>query len=300
MKFLPSILMETPADGGSGGSEPPAQNAPVAPQQATPPATPWAESLGRAFPDEAVRGQVDQYLRSEIQPYVTRREQELGEVSGVWDNLWNEDTTIPTYLSLAESIYGPDLAQKVAETFTSYFESQGLTPEQAAEAGAQAASQQAAADSGVPAEEPDFETWLAAQPKQVQDMVLKNVAQEEDQNYQSLMAEYATKDPTIRGNEHLFSRYVVATDGDMDQALGMWQQEMSPIITENPQAFGWQPPAAPDATAQQPQQPDPVLGSASAPGVTNPPQVPQHQDMDEAMHDFWVDMHGKTSDQGRI
>lgn len=289
MLYTPIAYAPDEPAGGPGPAETPAEPAAAAP---TEPATPWADSLGRAFPDEATRGQVDQYLRSEIQPYITRKEQELGEVSGVWENLWDEDQTIPTYLSLAESIYGPELAREVAQTFAKHFEvTEGLSPEQAAAAGVEAANQ-AAVDAQPEVEAvPDFDEWLAKQPPEVREIVTNQVAQNEDDVYNGQLAELAGVEPTIKGNEDRFSRYVVATEGDLNVALALWQEEMAPVIKAHPESFGTAAPATEAPAEAKPAREAPaVLGSQAAAGVTTPPQIKAHQTMDEAIHDFMVDI----------
>lgn len=283
--------------------------APAAEPQA--PATPWAESLDRSFADvpAEMRTRLDQYLRSEVQPYVTRREQELGQVGEIWDNLWDENQTIGTYLSLAESIYGPELAQKVAATFSEHFEAQGMAPAAAAQAGAQAAAQQAAQEPGAaPAENqvPSFEEWLTQQPPEVQKIVMDQVSNNENDVYEGQLEQLSKMEKTIKGNEERFSRYVVAAEGDLGEALELWRVEMAPLISEHPDVFGWSDPeaaAAPVAPAAPANVAPAVLGTSSAPGGTEPVQtVPDHQTWDEAIHDFFVQdlNHTGATSVGRI
>lgn len=276
-----------------------AEAAAAATQEQTPAAGPWDESLARAFPDEAMRGQVDQYLRSEIQPYITRKEQELGEVGTVWNQLWDENESFPTYLELANTLYGEDVALELAQTLAKHYERQGLDPETAAaaavqEVGAQATQQAQTQEQGPP----DLETWLKQVPPEFRQYVTEQFDARADETYNGQLDDITKVEPTIGAKSEtfngraLFSRYVASMEGDLPGALQLWQTEMVPLIKASPEQFGYtDPTAAAAAAAATPAKQAPVvLGGSSTSGGTTPPQQKAHQTFDEAMHDFFVDL----------
>lgn len=291
-----------------------AQQAAQTPAASESPQAPWAQSLAQAFPEEDHRARVDQYIRSEIQPYITRREQELGQVGDIWDSLWDEDQSVVTYLELANSIYGEEAARALAQTLSDHFEKQGLPPEQAAAAGVQAANQQAAAEGGEPQVPKvlEFDEYLQTLPPEAREVIVAQRTALEDQTYEGQLDQLAKVEPTIDANRSLFSRYVASAEGDLNSALSQWQAEMAPVIKANPQAFGAQGEAAAQAAgavdaaaaaAAAPAREAPVVlgtGAAAQGGVT-PPLQKEHQSLDEAVEDFMKDMaRGKAGAAGRV
>lgn len=290
---LNDMLYFAPDEPVGGGATPPA---PAAPE--VHPTGPWDESLSRAFPDEATRGQVDQYLRSEIQPYITRKEQELGQVGEIWNALWDQEQTYPTYLELAGALYGDDVARKLAQTLAEHFEADGATPEAAAQAAVQAVGDHAAQQAAQPGAAevppvPNFDEWLQQVPPEFKQFVTSQMEREEDSTYNGQLDALQVQEPTIGANRKLFSRYVAAMEGDLNQAVELWREEMTPVITANPTMFGEDTAYAKFAAAQKPAVParpaPTVLGGSTTAGGTTPPQIPAHQTIDEALDDFLVD-----------
>ena len=83
-----------------------------APVESGPP--PWAKSLETRFEDPAVRAQVDEYLRTEHQPYLTRIEQERKDAldkSWVFDEL--NDDPAAALQTIAEQIWGEEKATAI-------------------------------------------------------------------------------------------------------------------------------------------------------------------------------------------
>lgn len=310
---LHMLYNETPEAGGGpaapdpsgGGSPTPTPPAPSPEPTSTAPSTPaeptstgdapWSQSLAQRFTDEAQRTAVDAYLREEIQPYITQREQELGQVGEVWNNLWDENNSVGQYLALTEEIYGPEFAQTVASQF-------------AALAGGEPADP-AAPTAGDP--EAEFEQWLEQQPEPVQEMMRERMATQEDEAYEQDLAQVAATEKSITGAEHLFSRYVVAADGDMAVATQMWQQEMKPIVdlarqqeaagdTTMVQQLGLAPanPAPPASAAPAATAPA-VLGTGGLSGGTAPPTQTPGQTLDEAMSDLFAEVSGQRTDPSR-
>lgn len=306
---LHNMLYLAPDEPVPGGEAAPAAvpQAPAAPeaQQPNEASSPWANDLSQAFPDEAVRGQVDHFLKTTVQPYVTRREQELGEIGNVWNQLWDDNETFPTYLELANQLYGQDVATKLAQTLAEHYEAQGLEPEAAAAQAVSDVGNQAAVDAGQqpavaqPTEPPSYEDWLKTVPPEFRQYVTEQMEQREDNTYKNQVDAQAGVEPTINANRELYSRYVASMEGDLAAATALWQAEMAPLIKENPEVFGFVDPAAKAAEdaaavaaeAKKPAREAPgVLGTGGPAGGPTPPQIPAHQTMEEATHDFFKDI----------
>lgn len=104
--------------------------APVAVTPEPAAAAPWTKDITERFTDEAVRAEVDAYLREKQQPYITKLEQERAEAL---NKTWVHDqlNERPESLSeIAEQLY-PGLGEQVAALITA-----GATPEVAAAAAA--------------------------------------------------------------------------------------------------------------------------------------------------------------------
>jgi hypothetical protein len=290
------------------------EGASPAAQAAAPPelSGPWANDIRERFSDPAQQAAVDQLLREKVQPYVTQREQEIGNVAGIWDDLWDQEASLPTFLGLAESIYGQEAAQQLAATFQTMFEQQGMPPAQAQQAGEQAAAQQALEQQGNPEDAEGFEEWLSKQPPEMQRLVMDDISRREDETYNGQLGYIAENiEPTVSAQDgRLFSRYVAASDGDLGEAIELWREEMAPAVMADPDRFGWTNPAAAteaaEAAAQEParQAPEGVLGTSAVAGVTPPAEtLPPHQTFDEAIHDFFAQDLGHNaegSSAGRV
>lgn len=94
---------------------------PAAPAAAPPvptpaPSGPWSNDLAQVFADEAVRGQVDSFLREKVQPYTTRLEQQARaneQATNLWQNF--ETDPINTYVQVTHELLGEELANEFLE-----------------------------------------------------------------------------------------------------------------------------------------------------------------------------------------
>ena len=81
---------------------------------------PWATKLAATFADESTRSQVDAFLRSEVQPYTTRLEQQLAQgrdAQKLWADL--QEAPAETYLSITSELFGEDAVDAVIELLAS-------------------------------------------------------------------------------------------------------------------------------------------------------------------------------------
>lgn len=214
--YAPLICFETPETGG-GAVAPTPDPVPVpVPVQAVPPAqqaagdAPWSQDLVGLFPDESVRGQVDQFLRTKVQPHVTHVEQQYAPARELWQDLQG-DQSIGTYLAVAQQLYGQDVAQAVAQAF-----------------------QQHSGPAEAPANEPQQQPPASAlTPEQLAAIEYAQAAQAED-HWKRELARIGVPEE----DGELFAPFVVAADADVDAALALyqqWQQRSSPVTPPEPQ-----------------------------------------------------------------
>lgn len=115
--------------GATGEVPDPAPEPPIAVEPPVPvadpapaPTGPWADQLARF--DEALRPQVDEFLRTEIQPYITRLEQERPQVDPnavkLYEDL-NGENAAATYLALTGELFDPELAEEIKATLVSHY-----------------------------------------------------------------------------------------------------------------------------------------------------------------------------------
>jgi hypothetical protein len=263
----------------------PAAAAPAAPADTPKPwaDAPWAQTLETRFQDDATRAAVHQAWQEEVQPYVTRREQELGEWGKVQQQLQDDEASIPTFLAIAEQTYGPEVAQVFVDALRQHLHLDDGEPQ--GEPGAQDWQSPEA-----------YDAWYQAQPPWIQQQEDLRLGAEEDAQYQQEVQQYAP-DVIAVGAEHHLARYVLAADGDVQQGKALYDQEFGPLVEaakQNPQLaaslglnFAPSAPAAADEGAPA------VLGSSGAQGGAPPPTEPQYANLDQAMDDLWKEIAGK-------
>lgn len=210
------ILHETPAE-PSGAA--PAEAAPPVPEPVvTPPANdaPWANDIA-FITDDAQRAQVDEYLRTKVQPRVTKLEQDLAELrpaQELYDDLIaDRDGTLT---AVVEQLYDPEVAEQIKAA---------LTP---------------------PAEQ------TPAQERQVAEMDPRLKAVVEDyeertarERYEAELARVKQANPDV--DLELFHPFVIASD-DMDSAVAAYNKWVATATEKlGPPAVKEDPPATVEA-----------------------------------------------------
>lgn len=183
----------------AGAEEPRAEDQSPAPAAADPtpastssppePSGPWAQDLIRTFEDPQVRAQVDEFMRTTYQPYVTGLEQraaELEQAAGLVEAL--REDPVGTYLELTGLIGGEDLAEEVRAL---------LTPEERAEAAAQLEGQSQELD------------------PRVQELI-------EEREQEKALAEYEKRLEELDVEPDIFHPLVIAHEGDIDAAYAAY------------------------------------------------------------------------------
>lgn len=214
---------------------------------------PWAASLASRFADEEIRKQVDAYLREEVQPHVTKLEQEYAPARELWQDLQSEDSAA-TYLAVAEQLWGEEAADRIAQAMVAGEEIPVLpAPEAAGEA---------PAPPQPPARDPE-----------VQAMLEDHQARQMAEHYESELARIKALDSRV--SEDIFAPFVIGAEGDFDAALASYQQ--------------WHAAAYPAAPPEQQEVPPPGLPSEGAPAAA-PPIQPKFDSFDAALDSAMEDM----------
>lgn len=246
------------SDSGAGEPTPtptpePAAAAPPAAPPA-PPSGPWADKLS-VF-DESTRAQVDAFLRTEVQPYVTRLEQQTSELEAA-GQLYNDLQSDPlqTYVDLTHEMLGDEIAEAVIATIRET-----------------AASNDA----------PDADTSPNTDPV-VEQMKRDYIATQEQKEYADALAKAKSKHPDIV--EDLFHPFAAATDGDMEAAY----QGYKVWLEQAKQTFG-----TPEAPPPAPTPAPPTLGSDTA-NPPAPPTQKQYRNIGEALDDMFDEIKVKTA-----
>lgn len=210
-----------PPEPDSGSAEPPTPAADAEPGPA-----PWHKELEARFPDEAVRAEVDRYMREVQAPYVTRVETERAEALERSWLLDNFDADPEAALAdVAAQLY-PEVADRIVELVKG-----GATPD--------AAVEQAEAEAEAPAEAP---TKLSAEQEE---LLAWAKERREAEAGEAKAAEEATalaeateflngwlekQDADIKPNT--LRAYVVAAKGDLDAALSAYREEFPAPVVE--------------------------------------------------------------------
>lgn len=243
----PAVQDQQPA--APAVSAPPA--APVAP-----PSGPWAADLAAAFPDDTTRTQVDMFLRTKTQPYITQLEQTIASNRDA-ESLWNDlrDNTVDTYVQITNELYGEAAAGKVLETLQSTLN--------ADEVGTLDQQAQAAVS--------ELDPRLAQVIEYVEN-------QQNEQQYNTLMKQTVDANPDV--NEQLLHTFVAAAGGHFPEAVAQYRAFMAQV---QPAAAATPAPVAP-----------PVMGSGDGGSPPNTPQIPQKQTLWEAVDEFMRDQHAEA------
>ena len=238
---------------------PVAEEAPAATEEAPvaePGPAPWAKSLETRFEDPAVRAQVDEYMRTEHQPYLTRIEQERKDAldkSWVFDEL--NDDPAEALKTIAEQIWGEEKASAIVALVQ-----EGETLEDATAIVEEA-------------EEAEDVLDLDKLPKAVRDAVefaeaqkaAQAAAAEETAKAEAETTYKAWLDTTTKANPDIMEAdlhaYAFAAGGDLDAALASYR-------TAHPKVEAPKPPPSPTLTGGhttggiQPTRPHTSLGEA--------------------------------------
>jgi len=237
---------------------------------------PWDQDLAGTFEDEAVRNQVSDFLGEHVQPYVTRLEQDSRpnrDATRLWEGF--AETPVQTYVQVSRELFGDEVADRVAATLQGDTPAeQATTPDVQTEGDKPPVDTQPAADDEIP-----FEKL----PPQVQEAVAKQQAEEQRTRYYEevdrVTKEHADDLPKGEDdkpvlNVDLFHPFVLANDGDFDQAFDAYQQ----FYTNAKKEWGG---------GTEEETPPPAIDSQTRDSSAKPPQQESYPSLDSAMDAFF-------------
>lgn len=273
MRFRFNRVLHDP-DELAGGAAPAAPEQPAV-EPATPPASftappapagtpgpaPWATDLATRFEDEAVRGQVDTYLRETWQPRMTKLEQEYAPARQLYSDL-QEDPDV-TLVEVAAQLYGdddPDRVRALAAALGVELEDDEdpSTPEAAA-----------------------AETPAALDPR-LAELLDEREATQRQTEWDDAMASVRESQPDLI--DDLYIPFVVTAEGDMEVALERYRQTVGPVEAQiaAQRAAGVAPAGAAPA-------PPAVVGTGGTGAGVAPPAVAKRYTSMSAALDDWMD-----------
>jgi hypothetical protein len=228
--------------------------------------SPWASDLATTFEDENVRGQVDEFLRAQVQPYVTKLEQDSTD-NRYANRLWDDFTNNPleTYKQVSEELLGEDVAAEVLKTIENYGETPAPAPDQA---------------STTPSSDQENQITPTQAQDQIPDRLRPVVEDFENRqletNYNQAIERLQEDNPDVEIDKDLFHPFVAATQGDLDVALEGYKEWVSGAK----QRFGV------DVNADEipPETPPQVIDQ---PASATPPQEQAYESLDEALDAFF-------------
>lgn len=205
---------------------------------------PWSQDLVSLFPDEAVRGQVDQYLRTKVQPHTTKLEQQVAaaqNATALYTDL--QADPVGTFTAIGEQLFEDEQVAALKAALGIEEPAAPITP---------------AAAPITPAMDPRLEALLARE--------------EERERQQHWDTE--TQRIGIPAEQHrLLAPFVVAAEGDFDAAKAAYDQYVADFTA----AHGAPPAAEPPA----PVAPG-VLGTGDGGGGAPVPVEPKYDSLDAA------------------
>lgn len=180
------------------------------PAPTTPPAPPalegpWAKDIQSTFTDPEQQAAVDAFLRQTVQPHVTKLEQSRlpEEASQLWTDL--NENPMQAYATLTQELFSEQ---------PEYIEAIRNALEQA-DQGGQAPEETGTYDYQTPQQQLPPEVLEATQAYQEQ-----KALEDYDAAHQAVASQY----PDAHLDDDHFHSFVVAADGDFDQAALEWKQ----------------------------------------------------------------------------
>lgn len=241
---------------------------------------PWDQDLAGTFEDEAVRNQVSDFLGEHVQPYVTRLEQDSRpnrDATRLWEGF--AETPVQTYVQVSRELFGDEVADRVAATLQG---EEGGEPTPAPDT--QTTTPDTQTITPPEGQTDDGPIPFEKLPPNVQEAVAKQEAEEQRAAYYEevdrVTKEHADALPKNDEGEpqlnvDLFHPFVVAADGDFDQAWASFEQ----FYTNAKKEWG---------APQEGETPPPAIDSQTRDASTTPPQEVEYKSLDEAM-DAWFD-----------
>ena len=209
---------------------------------------PWQTDLEQSFQDPQVRAQVDAYLRSNIQPQMTRLEQTNAEARQMYDAFQSDPDA--ANIAVNRQLYGDEYGDQLAASIN--------RPDQMVNAPA------AVAD--VPTQQAPQEP--AAVPPEIQQMYDEWSETRQQKQYDEAVEAFLTDPQYADIDRNLFDPFVSGAE-TWEDAVGNYRAYAAHF-------------AANGSSNEQPPQPPPTIGSGAVGGPGTTAAVP-HETLNEAI-----------------
>lgn len=248
----------TPADG--------------APAPAEPGPSPWQSDLEAAFEDPDLRSRVDEYLRQNVQPYVTQLEQKsapIRDANRLWES-FHEDPAA-TFEQVAREIHGDEAAERIIAALN------GEVEEEDDE------------DYGELFDDEDDEGSGQEYPPEIQALIEERQRQQYEQVLDGVKEQL--EEDGLPFHRKQFEPYIVAHDGNLDEAITAYRE----WIGEAKELFGIKVPRPEDIP------PPPAINSETrAGGSLTPPVEETYNSLDDAVDAFFKEQRTAPPNVGAV
>lgn len=238
------------AQAGEAPATPAPEPSPAPTQVATPepaaPETPWADKLQSRFDDPEIRTKVDEFLREDVQPYVTKLEQGTQTDSDIDEglrNFWEDLQAEPAkaYAQLTGELFDEDAAQVVIDALQAHYGE--VTPQESGE-------QLRFADPETDLPPGDPSEW-----EQVKNIVLGQKMQDDYDEELERVKRTELKGLDTGKNDAWFHPFVVANEGDFDAAAVEYKEWLGQVREKFSPEPAPEAPVAPDTGGEAPAAP---------------------------------------------
>lgn len=250
---------------------------------------PWSTDLADAFEDEEQRKAVDEFLAKNVQPYVTKLEQEsrpTRDATRLWEGF--NESPVETYVQVSRELYGEEVADQVAAIL------QGEAQEEQVPSDTQGTEETATPDTQTPKG-----VSLDDLPVEVREAVAKQQAEEQRVAYYEeidrVTKEHVDDLPKDAEGKaeldvDLFHPFVVAEGGDFDRAFAAYNQ----FYENAKKKFGIQVPDGENV------EPPTTIDSQTRDASATPPQETNYESLDDAIDAFLDEQHAPPPTVGGV
>lgn len=165
------------------------------------PAGPWDEDLAARFQNANQRRNVAEFLREKVQPHLTKVEQQAAQRNENAERLWNDfrQDSDGTFERIATELYGADHAKRMLNALRTE-------------------------DTPAPDFDAPDELDLDELPQEARETIEWAQAEKQKQQWNALLADVAEKNPDLTVDEELFTPFVIASEGRVDQAVESYKE----------------------------------------------------------------------------
>jgi hypothetical protein len=250
---------------------------------------PWDSDLETAFEDEAQRQAVSEFLSGNIQPYITKLEQE-GKENRDANLLWEQyhEKPVETSVQVVEELFGKDKAEAFADLLQGVEEAQEAAEKPDEEKPVEPGDDTTEGKQGNQVTQVEFDQL----PPEVQEVVSREQQESQRKAYYAeidrIKTEHSDELPKdAEGNPVLnadtFHPFVISADGNFDAAY----EGFTKWLDEARQTFG--------LTGQEPSTdgqttPPPTIDSRTRDASAAPPTVKTGQTLDDAMDEMFNEL----------